>query len=534
MKETMPSQDSICRICCRGIYSCHWSQRTKRERRRQRCPCCWFLILSVVSLLTIFWMYVCLMAVNDQDDVNWFAFSKLKKRIEWINWFMVVVVVAAVLVTYCCLLLLFALFQVALREPLELHWIHKVFLFLAVLIIAGGIAGITFKWKEEWTTVHLSLQATAPFLQLGGVVALTLLSSFVFQRVVRSQRGVSRFIIMVAFVVVSAAIFLCPLAITSPCLLDKPPEKPALIGHRGAPMLAPENTLMSFERSVKCDVMAFETDVQVSKDGVPFLMHDDDSVRTTDVAKIFEGREFNKSSSFTWAELLKLNAGEWFIRTDPFGTVSSLSEQEKAIAKNQSIPSLAELLTLAKKSNTSLIFDLKNEAHNNSDWSHAVDTILKSNISHAQVLWLPSTHRDEVKEKAPGFQHVYSNKTQMDLERGNWLNLKYNTVDSKNIKELRARNISVNLWGVNEPWLFSLLWCSGASSVTTNACHRFKDMNEPIWYMSPNRYKIIWISVDVASVLLMLMLFLLQWKHRQRNRSALWNQAELHPFLPSN
>lgn len=43
--------------------------------------------------------------------------------------------------------------------------------------------------------------------------------------------------IMVAFLIVSAAVFLCPLVICSPCVTSNLPPKPALVGHRGAPMV---------------------------------------------------------------------------------------------------------------------------------------------------------------------------------------------------------------------------------------------------------------------------------------------------------
>lgn len=36
---------------------------------------------------------------------------------------------------------------------------------------------------------------------------------------------------------------------------------------------------------------------------------------------------------------------------------------------------------------------------------------------------------------------------------------------------------------VNQPWLFSVLWCSGVSSVTTNACQVLKEMKRPIWLL---------------------------------------------------
>ena len=39
------------------------------------------------------------------------------------------------------------------------------------------------------------------------------------------------------------------------------------IGHRGAPTLAPENTLASFEQAFKNGLKGIELDVQLSKDG---------------------------------------------------------------------------------------------------------------------------------------------------------------------------------------------------------------------------------------------------------------------------
>lgn len=50
-------------------------------------------------------------------------------------------------------------------------------------------------------------------------------------------------------------------------------------------------------------------------------------------------------------------------------------------------------------------------------------------------------------------------------------------------RKLRRNNVTVNLWVVNQPWLFSLMWCVGASSVTTNSCHLLKEMKHPCWVM---------------------------------------------------
>ncbi len=52
--------------------------------------------------------------------------------------------------------------------------------------------------------------------------------------------------IMMTFLVVSTAVFLCPLAICSPCITNILPPKPALVGHRGAPMVSVNALVVTF------------------------------------------------------------------------------------------------------------------------------------------------------------------------------------------------------------------------------------------------------------------------------------------------
>ncbi|XP_031718772.1 glycerophosphoinositol inositolphosphodiesterase GDPD2 isoform X2 [Anarrhichthys ocellatus] len=536
----MCQDDSCCRVCSRGLYSCHWKHSSIPKTKH---ACCWFSVVTLVSLLSLCWMYICMVTFNDQEDVNWEGFTRLKR---WVNWFMVMIIISAVLTSYCVLLLLFALVQVALREPLNLHWLHKIFLFFGVIFVAFGVTGFCLKWQREWPTVPLSLQATAPFLQFGAVGALTLLSLFVFQGFDMAEKKWSKFLIAGIFVVLSAAIFLCPLSIQSPCLIEAKelPEKPKLIGHRGAPMLAPENTMMSFNRSIACGVTAFETDVQLSKDRVPFLMHDNNAgflLRTTNVKEKFPNENFSHSANLTWKELQSLNAGEWFLKTDPFRSVSKLSKEEVKTARHQTIPSLLQLLNLAKQHNISVIFDLYSNNQEN-DTVDTVKTILHSGIDPKLVLWLPPAEREYVNKTAPDFIQVYDNESVMLKEGGNHLNVKYSTFSTENISNnWPNKSVTVNMWVVNERWLFSLLWCAGASSVTTNSCHLLKDMERPDGVMAPLTYRIIWITVDIASILIMTGLYIFEWKthcfckrkgtERQRNETAAWNEKELSPFL---
>ena len=78
---------------------------------------------------------------------------------------------------------------------------------------------------------------------------------------------------------------------------------PLWIAHRGAGKLAPENTLAAFRVGAAHGHTAFECDVKLSADDVPFLLHDADLQRTTGQPGIAGNRD--------WAELSLLDAGAW-------------------------------------------------------------------------------------------------------------------------------------------------------------------------------------------------------------------------------
>jgi len=78
---------------------------------------------------------------------------------------------------------------------------------------------------------------------------------------------------------------------------------PFWIAHRGAGKLAPENTLAAFRLGAQYGYRAFECDVKLSRDGLPFLLHDATLNRTTSA----RGRAAERD----WSELSRLDAGGW-------------------------------------------------------------------------------------------------------------------------------------------------------------------------------------------------------------------------------
>ncbi len=78
---------------------------------------------------------------------------------------------------------------------------------------------------------------------------------------------------------------------------------PFWIAHRGAGRLAPENTLAAFRAGAGFGYQAFECDLKLSRDGVPFLLHDDDLDRTSS--------GHGPAGALDWSQLSRLDAGGW-------------------------------------------------------------------------------------------------------------------------------------------------------------------------------------------------------------------------------
>ncbi len=81
---------------------------------------------------------------------------------------------------------------------------------------------------------------------------------------------------------------------------------PFWIAHRGAGKLAPENTLAAFRLGAQHGWRAFECDVKLSADGLPFLLHDAKLDRTTNGHGL--------ASALPWSQLAQLDAGAWHSR----------------------------------------------------------------------------------------------------------------------------------------------------------------------------------------------------------------------------
>jgi len=80
--------------------------------------------------------------------------------------------------------------------------------------------------------------------------------------------------------------------------------KPLIIAHRGASFDRPENSFAAFKLAYDQGAEGIETDVHLSKDNVPVLIHDHTVNRVTSQKGLIK--------QFTFKELKQLDIGSWF------------------------------------------------------------------------------------------------------------------------------------------------------------------------------------------------------------------------------
>lgn len=101
-----------------------------------------------------------------------------------------------------------------------------------------------------------------------------------------------------------------------------------IIAHRGFSGVAPENTLIAFQKAIECGADYFELDVHKTKDGLAVVIHDKSVNRTS------SNGVTGKIAEMDYSELGAINVGYSKKFDDKF--------------KNEKIPTLREALELAK------------------------------------------------------------------------------------------------------------------------------------------------------------------------------------------
>ncbi|QXE00342.1 glycerophosphodiester phosphodiesterase [Terribacillus sp. DMT04] len=209
-----------------------------------------------------------------------------------------------------------------------------------------------------------------------------------------------------------------------------------IFAHRGASNYAPENTMAAFQMAERMQADGIETDVQLTKDQVPVLIHDESINRTTNKRGLVR--------NFTYEQLQQVDAGSWFHR-DYAG--------EKII-------SLDYFLSWIKQ--TSLLLNV--ELKTNKFPYPGIEEIVIQRLQEHQMTdrtTISSFNPDSIRRTAAlcsaidtGFltskrpKHLFSLMEEIGAKA---LHPKFRLLNKKLLDECQQRNIPIRVYTVNQP-----------------------------------------------------------------------------------
>lgn len=264
---------------------------------------------------------------------------------------------------------------------------------------------------------------------------------------------------------------------------DRFADVPLIGAHRGFRACRPENTLSAFAASLgRCHFI--ETDVQISRDGIPVVFHDSTLKRTTDAAAIAHQLGIKSLRLSTWdlGLLKQLDIGSWFLAVDPFGTLAAgtttVADLEPLLP--QRILTLAELLEWALRHQMPVNIEIKDQRRTRFDQhvaSLVVDVIQRTGA--ASMVLISSFNHDylvQCKALAPHISIGVLQDEQHPPDLVQYLQTigaaayhPANAITTRGlIRTLRAAGFGVNVYTVNDRQRQRELFDFGATAIFTD------------------------------------------------------------------
>ena len=478
--------------------------RISRNMVRKIWP--WVVLFHAVLFLA-FWLTNSLFYSSTND----YLAKMLGRQLDYIN---ILLWGTAFLGTWSAARLLLTYFRIVHRLAGLTDWLYGLIGLVYIVFFYGSFWLLFRESPVQIVRIRQLLNyyrlILDPALFLGVIIVLGII-------VRRLKKRFGRNFVYLPGLVVLVALWIVPVVI-SPGSVYKGalPTKPLVIAHRGASMLAPENTIASAELASSLGVFGIETDIHISSDGVPFLMHDDTLFRTTDAGMVFPDRSNDRAEYFSMAEISQLNAGTWFVNLDPFHIIAdgqvSIEQIEKY--KRQPVPTLTSELDIVKADNLVFIFDLKqppaDQPYSNSFFRIVFDQIKAAEIDPQVWFLVNSNELSIIKHEAPTMRPVYGVDFQNPPSVKSLTTAGYQIVNSEYglaeswIRAYQQAGLWINLYTIDESWQYSRLWILGVDSTTTSNASVMMDLKYPILGMPYSQYLLLWSTSGIISLLIYL------------------------------
>ncbi len=387
---------------------------------------------------------------------------------------------------------------------------------------AGGEISIIFRFFEG---IMLYL-----YIVLDGILILYLIKAIpVVVRIAKGYKSLPRNrrsagILVVSAIVTGYAIgFALPFTVTPTTISSDPlPPKPLLIGHRGASDYAPENTIAAAQASLQFNVVGWEVDVQVSHDGILFLMHDDDLRRTTDVETAYPGLASVPACEFNYSQIQTLDAGSWFTDDDPYGTILSgvVPRSQAESYRGVKVPTLQEAITFSEAHSLILDVDFKSPPQGHPFRNMARNAMITMlNVSSlGKKAWVYTRLAS-----AANLSRLCTGSCSVESVIANDYDAVNMGLDVPNalLADYYAHGITTVLYTVDSVQIYSTLWTLGVTYVKTNCPWLFTGLDQPVPRMDHAQYAAFWLAFFAAGGgLVVIDLFLRQRGNISRKTSG--------------
>jgi glycerophosphoryl diester phosphodiesterase len=235
---------------------------------------------------------------------------------------------------------------------------------------------------------------------------------------------------------------------------------PRWIAHRGAGKLAPENTLAAFRVGASYGYRAFECDVKLAADGVPFLLHDATLQRTT--------TGHGAAAALAWNELSRLDAGGWHGRT----------------FAGEPVPSFAAIAAFCLRNDFALNVEIKPSPGSEGETGRVVAAAAATMWTGAARPPLLSSFQAEALEGARKTAPDLPRALLLDTLRDGWLDearalgcvavvTNYAVMDAGVLGRIHAAGLRGLVYTVNDPAEARRLHAFAIDGLITDAVDRF-------------------------------------------------------------
>lgn len=228
-----------------------------------------------------------------------------------------------------------------------------------------------------------------------------------------------------------------------------------ILAHRGFSEKYPENTMLAFTMAMEAGADGIELDVQLTKDGVPVIIHDEDIDRTSDGFGYVRDYTYEELRSFSFynqmkeykdyedAKILKLE--DYFIWAENKDLITNI-ELKTGVFRYKGIEKLT--LDLIKKYSMEKRVIISSFNH----LSLATMRNLAPSLSYG-ALTSNSLIEPESYLRKNGFNYYHPS---------------YLALDDNTIKSLHRSKLSVNVWTIDSKRLMEEMFRKKADGIITN------------------------------------------------------------------